>query len=271
MASFFIERRQESSSGCSLFYMTVDILLVGCGGTGGCLFARMMRFLYDYAETDMEITFRIMDGDHVELKNLARQPFSEEDLGKNKAVALAASAQEVFGIDVKAYPEYLTPDNMLRYLSPDSYSSSSNIRIIIGAVDNHACRKLLHEYFQHPQYLSENVLYYIDSANEFSCGEIVIGKRTYRDIAAPDRVHYYPDIMQDNGKAAYEMSCEELNSSAPQHLATNGLAADLIFSYLAQLLMAGEQAPLAPGGIIYFDALKLFSRFDMRDEQNELI
>ena len=192
--------------------------------------------------------------------------FSEEDLGKNKAVALAASAQEVFGIDVKAYPEYLTPDNMLRYLSPDSYSSSSNIRIIIGAVDNHACRKLLHEYFQHPQYLSENVLYYIDSANEFSCGEIVIGKRTYRDIAAPDRVHYYPDIMQDNGKAAYEMSCEELNSSAPQHLATNGLAADLIFSYLSQLLMAGEQAPLAPGGIIYFDALKLFSRFDIYEE-----
>lgn len=164
------------------------------------------------------------------------------------------------------YPEYLTPDNMLRYLSPDSYSSSSNIRIIIGAVDNHACRKLLHEYFQHPQYLSENVLYYIDSANEFSCGEIVIGKRTYRDIAAPDRVHYYPDIMQDNGKAAYEMSCEELNSSAPQHLATNGLAADLIFSYLSQLLMAGEQAPLAPGGIIYFDALKLFSRFDIYEE-----
>ena len=43
-------------------------------------------------------------------------------------------------------------------------------------------------------------------------------------------------------------------------------AADLIFSYLAQLLMAGEQAPLAPGGIIYFDALKLFSRFDIYEE-----
>ena len=132
-------------------------------------------------------------------------------------------------------------------------------------MDNHACRKLLHEYFLHPQYLHDT-LFYIDSANEFSCGEIVIGKRTYRDIEAPDRVHYYPDIMQDNGKAAYEMSCEELNSSAPQHLATNGLAADLIFSYLSQLLMAGEQALHAPGGIIYFDALKLFSRFDVYEE-----
>lgn len=154
MASFLLKGGRRVAVAALRFYMKVDILLVGCGGTGGCLFARMMRFLYDYAETDMEITFRIMDGDHVELKNLARQPFSEEDLGKNKAVALAASAQEVFGIDVKAYPEYLTPDNMARYLSPNSYSSSSDIRIIIGAVDNHACRKLLHEYFLHPGNIS---------------------------------------------------------------------------------------------------------------------
>ena len=253
----------------SFLFMKVDILLVGCGGTGGCFYARMMRFLSNYAErqSSVEIIFRIIDGDHVELKNLSRQPFSDEDLGKNKAVALAASAQEVFGINVKAYPEYLTPDNMNTYLHQNSAVSSKDIYIIIGAVDNHACRKLLHKYFLHPDYLSQSTLFYIDSANEFSCGEIVVGKRTKNSVETPDRVHYYPDILQDTGKAAHEMSCEELNNSAPQHLATNGLAADLIFSYVSQLLMAGEQAHLAPGGIIYFDSMKLFSRFDIYEEK----
>ena len=221
--------------------------------------------LADYSNPSInKLCFHIIDGDHVELKNLNRQPFSEDDIGKNKAVALAALSQELFNINVKSYPEYLTPENATQLIQYPN-SSSKDISIIIGAVDNHACRKLLHNLFM--VYRSPGTLYYIDSANEFSCGEIVVGKRTYNTIEAPDRVHYYPEILKDTEKAAYEMSCEELNNSAPQHLATNGLAADLIFSYVAQLLSAGENIHLAPGGIIYFDAMKLFSRFDIYEEK----
>ena len=64
----------------------------------------------------------------------------------------------------------------------------------------------------------------------------------------------------------YEKSCEELNASEPQHLATNSLAADMIFSYVTQLIAGGSLALMAKGGIIYFDALRFFSRFDPYDE-----
>ena len=140
-----------------------------------------------------------------------------------------------------------------------------DVKIIIGAVDNHACRKLLHKYFI--EYRMYSTLFYIDAANEFSCGEIVIGKKVEGKVECPDRAHYYPDVLTDNGKAVYEMSCEELNKAAPQHLATNSIAADLLFSYVVQIIAAGNMASKAPGGIIYFDTFKLFSRFDVYKEE----
>lgn len=241
--------------------MNIDILLIGCGGTGGCFFTKMVRFLAGNEFKNMELSFSIMDGDHVEAKNLGRQPFLEEDIGRNKAVALASAAEEIMDMKVKAYPQYLGPNNK-SILHRNSFDNISNmdIKIVIGAVDNHACRKVLHQYFV--EYNGIPWLFYLDAANEISCGEIVIGVKRGKKIIAPDRVHYYPEILADTGKAAYEMSCEELNSAAPQHLATNSLAADLLFSYVSQIITMGYYADKAPGGIIYFDAFKLFARFN---------
>ena len=239
--------------------MNVDMILIGCGGTGGCFFSKMARFLADTTFQNMNVVFRIMDGDHVEPKNLGRQPFIEEDIGKNKAVALASAAEEIM---------YLRPENQA-VLNQRLFerTSSEDIQIVIGAVDNHACRKLLHEYFK--GYSRYQTLFYIDAANEFSCGEIVIGKKVKSKTECPDRVHYYPDILSDTEKAPYEMSCEELNQAAPQHLATNSMAADLLFAYLTQILTAGDMASKAPGGIIYFDTFKLFSRFVIYKEEKD--
>ena len=44
------------------------------------------------------------------------------------------------------------------------------VPIIIGCVDNHNCRKILHEIFE--EYTD---IIYIDAANEFSTGEVVVG------------------------------------------------------------------------------------------------
>ena len=250
----------------SPIFMNVDILLIGCGGTGGSFFSKMARFLAGLNTENMNISFRIMDGDYVEAKNLGRQPFVEEDIGRNKAVALANAAEEALDLKVKAYPQYLSPKTSgVLHQQVFSSSSSSDLKVVIGAVDNHVCRKMLHEYFI--QYKGWQCLFYIDAANELSSGEIVIGKRDHNDIEAPDRCHYYPEILTDEGKAPYEMSCEELNQVAPQHLATNSIAADLLFSFVVQLLAAGEYACKAPGGIVYFDAFKMFSRFDVYQEE----
>lgn len=244
-----------------MFTSKIHIILIGCGGTGGCFFSRLARFMADLEIPNLQIAISIIDGDHVESKNLIRQPFLMDDLGSNKAVALARAAEESVLLRVRAYPMYLKPDNVDTLLGhfPFECYSNHDIRIIIGAVDNHACRKLLHKYFLETHFLGKT--FYIDSANEISCGEIVIAKKDGNHILAPDRAHYYPDILNDTDKAPYEMSCEELNAAAPQHLATNGLAADLLFSYVSQLIVGHQNVEQAPGGIVYFDAFKLYSQF----------
>lgn len=139
--------------------------MIGVGGTGGCLFTKLVRFLAGTTFENMNISLRIMDGDFVEAKNLVRQPFTDEDIGMNKAVALASAAEEVLGLKVKAYPQYLRAENasiLSKKLSEEN-SSSKDLRIVIGAVDNHVCRKLLHQFFL--DYRKSEMLFYIDTAN----------------------------------------------------------------------------------------------------------
>lgn len=240
--------------------MLIKLMMIGCGGTGGCFFSKFIRFMADFSESDIRIEFAIVDGDHVEKKNIGRQPFIPDDIGKNKAVALATAADEALHVNIRSYPFYLSSSNEYRTLSWVD-DSEADVGILIGAVDNHACRKIMHSYFNRSYSYSE-AFFYIDSANEFSSGEVVFGKRIHNTIIAPDRCHYYPDILDDAEKPVYEKSCEELNQSAPQHLATNSMASDIIFSYVTQLITAGEMASRAPGGICYFDSMKMFCRFD---------
>lgn len=200
-------------------------------------------------------------------KNLGRQPFVEQDVGENKAVALAMAAEEALGVRVKAYPIYMSDINVASILSGefDLYESDKAVNILIGAVDNHACREVFHSYYELCGDYSGN-FFFIDAANEYSSGDVVIGVVKQHDIYAPDRCHYYPEVLTDMDIPVYEKSCEELNASEPQHLATNSLAADMIFSYVTQLIAGGDMALSAKGGIIYFDAFRFFSRFDPYDE-----
>ena len=244
--------------------MKFNIIMIGCGGTGGCLFGRFIRFLADSYLPDTEISYSIVDGDHVELKNLGRQPFVTEDIGCNKAVSLATAAEETLGVHVNAYPEYMSEKNYLGLVRHFDIYGYQTVNILIGAVDNHACRKLMHDIFIN--HMGTNCCFYIDAAKEYSSGDVVFAKKQNQEIQAPDRCHYYPEVLTDQEKPVYEKSCEELNLSSPQHLATNSLAADIIFSYLTQIITAGAAATLAPGGIAYFDAFHFFSRFDPYNE-----
>ena len=246
--------------------MKFNIVLVGCGGTGGCFFGRFVRFMADFYAENTTINLSIVDGDTVEIKNLGRQPFVEQDVGENKAVALAMAAEEALGVRVKAYPIYISESNMhMLSDSFDLYEEHEAVNILIGAVDNHACRKVFHAFYKRCKTYGGN-FFFIDAANEYSSGDVVVGIIKQHDIYAPDRCHYYPEVLTDTEKPVYEKSCEELNASEPQHLATNSLAADMIFSYVTQLIAGGSLALMAKGGIIYFDAFRFFSRFDPYDE-----
>ena len=66
-----------------------SILVVGSGGTGTYFLKEISRFLSgNTAAANMISKMVICDGDIVEEKNLSRQCFSTEDIGRKKAVVM---------------------------------------------------------------------------------------------------------------------------------------------------------------------------------------
>lgn len=226
--------------------MKYNIIIVGCGGTGGNLIKELGRFLYGTSLRN-SCSILLIDGDLVEKQNVSRQPFLPEDVGRKKAAVMAEILQEAFQITCSYYPEYLNHAYELEKFEKEDY-----VTILIGCVDNHACRKVLHAYFQ-----KSISCFYLDSANEYSIGEVVVGARIAGSEIFPDRVHYFPEILQDQSVPRSEESCQQMNVRQPQHLVTNLFAANLLLKCVVEILSEQEWN----GGIYYFDAFKGYSVF----------
>lgn len=247
-----------------------NVICVGAGGTGGNFAKEFARYMAYLSKDKTVVSFALVDGDLVEESNRSRQPYCTDDLSRNKAVTLVDAIQDVFDVDnVSAYPIYLENEEDLDVICKqqsfdgfykdenDHYYMTREMIILIGCVDNHRARQVMDSYF----YNTPNIIY-IDSANEFSVGEICIGARINKKNVAPPRSWYFPDVLTDKSPSASEMSCGAVNLSSPQHIATNLMAAHLLLGITTNIISNGK----LDCGIVYFDSFKYFSRFDKYEE-----
>lgn len=220
------------------------LILFGMGGTGGYVAKEFSR--YYGAKTDAEKRNQKIaieevhgiDGDVVEAKNLARQCFEADDIGLNKAEVLCGALNDTFDMSWVAHDVYVTALSQIDEIMHEHKEKyyTRYIPVIVGCVDNHACRKLLEEFFEK----SENCIY-IDSANEFDDGEVIFATKIGGKVMSPCRSWYFPNLFEDPEiKPVTEMSCTELNNVAPQHIATNMMAGSIIFSALCNMFETGE-------------------------------
>lgn len=222
--------------------MDCDIIVVGCGGTGSHYIKELGRLLYG-RHAGEKVRLTLVDGDVVEEKNLCRQAFLEQDIGRNKAEVMSEILMEAYGISSRYYDRYI-----------DSAADLANIAgkdsmvLLAGCVDNHQCRQSMHRFYES----RENCIY-MDSANEYSAGEVVVGSRISGIEMYPDRCCYFPDVLEADEKRRSEESCEALNAASPQHLLTNQLAAWVMLVNTAQFL-----DDKWAGGIYFFDAFKCY-------------
>lgn len=231
-----------------------NVICVGAGGTGGNFVKEFARYL-SFLKTDSSISLSLIDGDKVEESNCSRQPYGTEDIALNKAVSLIEAIEDAFHIEnVYSYPVYINNMFELKTISNRhmSKTADSNVIILVGTVDNHRARQVMEEFFH-----SQSNIIYIDSANEFSVGEICIGARIKNRIIAPPRSYYFPDVLTDKSPSASEMSCGAVNISSPQHIATNLMAAHLLLAVCTNIISEGK----LDCGIIYFESFQYFSRF----------
>lgn len=241
-----------------------NVVCIGAGGTGTFFLKEFARFMaaYQLREFDKAINLAIVDGDHVEGKNLERQAYLEEDINENKAVTMATAIKENFALkQVKAFPMYIDTLQQLVHIFESQHrdnnrlflSQYKNIDVLIGCSDNHRIRQVMHNFFmQH----KKTVIYY-DSANEYSNGEVVFAGRHEGRLLGRPRADYFEDVLTDKSPQASEISCSEMNVSAPQHLATNMMAGNLLLCKLMKLISDNE----LDFGIAFFDALQMYVNY----------
>lgn len=212
----------------------VNIVIIGAGGTGGYVIPHLYRIAYA-SERDIRIV--IADGDTVEKKNLIRQNFAGNDVGKNKANVMAARYSGVFGIETEYVPEYIEDEERLRELLSTKTGSGDvePIGILIGAVDNNRSRIICNNVFN-----AMDNLIYIDSGNGEFTGQVVCGAKRYGRVVSKPAARIYPDILTDIEKFPSELSCAEHSISAPQSIAANVMASAAIVSMLYYLLIEGN-------------------------------
>ncbi len=216
----------------------VKIVMLGAGGTGGHIAPHLYRLLF---ALERPVRFIICDGDVVERKNLVRQNFAPVDLGENKAKVLAERYSTVFGLETEYIPAFIeSEDELRRLLTPLVWQTyrqgiTQEQIILIGAVDNNKSRQLCHKIFHQAR-----ELIYIDSGNGEYTGQVVCGVRRSGKTYFPSIGTVYPDVLEDTDKFPTELSCAEASVSAPQSMAANITAANIVVDMVYNILALGD-------------------------------
>lgn len=221
------------------------LLVVGSGGTGTYFLKEISRYLAS-KKRDQIAAMYIIDGDIIEKKNLSRQAFIDDDIGRYKADVMAEVLDEQFGLKWQAVSSYLFEEKDILTLI-----EKNTIPVIIGCVDNHGCRILLEKVF----YSSSNCIYF-DAANEEKEGECVFSAVVNDVVYSPCRSYFFPDILEGDTRGRDTISCEELNNSAPQHILANMTSGLQLLSAFVKFF---EDGTITTGYAVY-NAFKFFTK-----------
>jgi len=129
-----------------------SVVVVGCGGTGGFAAEGLARLLTP------EQGLILIDGDRVEERNLVRQNFYPEDLGRFKAQALAGRLSR----------KYQRPVAYSVAPVAEGWRIPAGAAVVLGCVDNAAARSAI------AREISPRV-WCIDAGNDADFGQVLVG------------------------------------------------------------------------------------------------
>jgi len=177
--------------------------MIGCGGVGSWL-------IHPLAATFKEASITVMDGDILEEKNLDRQRFSADQIGKNKAEAVA----ELYPwANLKFIPSY--------FLGSEDVASYTHLLV---CVDNHPARSAA---------LAACDMANIDciiGANEYFDHQAYYYKPLWKGSISDPRKRY-PEI--DTDRSGSPVNCTGIaQESAPQLCMANLSCASLMLRLL---------------------------------------
>ena len=215
----------------------VNIIIVGCGGTGGFVAESICRLL-----TGRDDTITLIDQDRVEPHNLLRQHFYREDIGqfKSKALAdrLARSYRRIIGYSTYPISENTDMDN----LGVPNHQS----QLIIGCVDNAKARRAMDYHLTGNQRR-----WLIDAGNGTNWGQILIGNSRAQQLMENDVESMFkdnicrrvpgpalqrPDILTTVSEESPDIDCAQAMDLRDQDPTINGTMAALVTQVTRRIL-----------------------------------
>lgn len=121
-------------------------IIIGAGGNGAYFirdFARQVKLQNDRIQANggNPHSITVIDADDIEAKNLVRQNFISNDVGKNKAEVMANRYGPAFGVQMNFVSEYIKDSQHLINIA----YSQNGYPVFIGAVDNNKTRKIIYD------------------------------------------------------------------------------------------------------------------------------
>ena len=190
----------------------MKLIIVGLGGIGSHLLLPLMQYV-NYEEKVFDEIW-LVDGDSYEDKNNRRQHVVKNL--ENKAIAQVEYYREVFpNLTLMFIDKYINTDNISKIVSDGD--------VVLLCVDNNKTRKLFEDYFDKVDNLTV-----ISGGNELYDGNIMITHKVQGELQSPLFSEMHSELANPQDKSPDEMSCEELEESAPQIGIVNATVGDLM-------------------------------------------
>ncbi len=215
----------------------ITVALIGVGGTGSLMLARLARIDYALRETGHPGLHVIAyDSDMVEANNVGRQLYTVYDVGEYKVAVNKVNM--AFGLQWQGIPMDASPDG-----------EDIRANIIISCVDNARFRVQLAKSFQYPYQSSEyqTMFYWLDMGNSRDSGQFVLGtlfdeerKIERKDFEMVDRLKnitvFFPDLEAYDTPSLQGLGCAYSDKLNEQSLFINDVvvahASDCLFRLL---------------------------------------
>tara|TARA_R110002050_G_scaffold271612_3_gene415112 strand:- start:2098 stop:2877 length:780 start_codon:yes stop_codon:yes gene_type:complete len=217
----------------------ITISLIGIGGTGSLMLARLARMDYALRQTGHSgLHVKAFDQDIVEPMNIGRQLFTPHDLGENKVVNSLTKINNAFGLQWEGIP-----------LNAMAHGEDIKSNIIITCVDNAKYRLALSKALQYPYQGSEyeTMFYWMDIGNSRNTGQFILGSlfeqegKLESEFFEPVHklksiVDLFPNLKEHDTEKLQGMGCAYADKLKEQSLFINDVlvahAADCLFRLL---------------------------------------
>ena len=223
----------------------ISVSLIGAGGTGSQMLtalARINQALNVLGHAGLQLT--VFDDDTVQKANLARQLFTENEIGLNKGIALINRINRFFGTNWKAIPE--------RFENGCKGDRSRSASMTVSCVDTVKARldieRTLCDFARGGNY-RDTPVYLMDFGNSRDSGQVVLStiddvkqakSEKFRTVSSlPSFVGEYGDLLTKSENGDNMPSCSLAEALGKQDLFINSALASLGASLLWTMLREG--------------------------------